>query len=367
MKTIRDAVHNNIELNPLEISIIDTPGMQRLHYVRQLTLAYLVYPSALHTRFEHSLGTFHLTKLLSDRLLEDKEEKQLLRLAALLHDVGHSAFSHMPEELIEEKTGKDHELLGEEKILRGNIAEILIKNHISPRELLKAMKSSEAQIISSDLGTDRMDYLLRDAYFTGVAYSLIDAQRLLLSLVLKNGRLMVEEKGFLAAESLLVSRYLMFNAVYNHHAVRIAGEMLQKALRIAIEDEKLSVPALINGTDEIILHDLKGEPLIDRIYGRNLYKIAYEDPAFEAKNEKKQQKELETALSAELDYSDFVICMPKQPMGAISTEVLFDDGSAKNLASISTIAKAVSLERKASGIIIATDKRNAEKAGRICR
>ncbi|MFH1257462.1 MAG: HD domain-containing protein, partial [Candidatus Micrarchaeota archaeon] len=234
MKVIRDSIHGNIELTPLEIAIIDTPELQRLRYVRQLSLAYLVYPSALHTRFEHSLGTMHLTKLLSERLFRDKEEKQLLRLAALLHDVGHSAFSHLPEELIRKVTGKSHEKMGEEKILSGNIAQILEKHQISPKKLAKFMKGSKAKIISSELGTDRMDYLLRDAYFTGVAYSVVDAQRLLLSLTYENGRLALEEKGILAAESLLVSRYLMFNAVYNHHAVRIAAAMLNKGLEIAL-------------------------------------------------------------------------------------------------------------------------------------
>jgi HD superfamily phosphohydrolase len=367
MKTLRDAIHNNIELNEIEIAILDTPEMQRLRSVRQLALTYLVYPSAHHTRFEHSIGTFHLTKTLLDRLFEDRLEKQLLSLSALLHDVGHSAFSHLPEEIIIEKTGKDHEKIGEEKILHGAIANTLIKNHISPKELIQTMKGKKAKLIYSDLGTDRMDYLLRDAYFTGVGYSLIDAQRLLYCLNYKNEDLVLEEKGLLAAESLLVSRYLMFNAVYNHHAVRIVGEMLEKALRIAIENEKLQIQELSNGTDEAILYKLREEPLIERIQTRDLYKIAFEKLNFEPKDEKKILKELGLALESKLDYSDYIISMPKRQMGQISTNIVCEDGKLRNLSSVSTISKAVSHERKASGIIVATSKENLGTAAKICR
>lgn len=368
MKIIRDAIHDNIELNDTEIAIIDTPQMQRLRFVRQLSLAYLVYPSAHHTRFEHSLGTFHLTKILAGRLFEDEAKQQLLRLTALLHDIGHPAFSHLPENVIFERTGKYHEKIGEEKISSGEIARVLEGKGISPKELLRMHKSPFAKIISSELGTDRMDYLLRDAYFTGVGYSLVDAQRLLFSLAFERGELMLLEKGVLAAESLLVSRYLMFNAVYNHHAVRIAGAMLEKALRIALKSKAIGIEGLTEGTDEIVLYKLRKEPLVSRVISRNLYKAAFESPRFFYKgNEESERKKIELELLKEMDYADFVVSMPKQPMGAIEMEILGGEGKAYPLASDSPILEAVSRERKASGLIVATDKRNIEKAAKICK
>ncbi len=367
MKIIRDAIHENIELNDLEVAILDTPEMQRMRFVKQLALTHLVYPSANHTRFEHSLGTLHLTKLLTERLFEDDGEKQLLRLSALLHDVGHSAFSHLPEELLLEKIKMDHEQLGEKKILSGNIANTLQENGIPPKELLKIHQSSKEKSISSELGTDRMDYLLRDAYFTGVGYSLLDAQRLLLSLTFEKSELMLQEKGLLAAESLLVSRYLMFNAVYNHHAVRIASAMLEKALRIAIERKRLAIMDLVDGTDESIFLKLKNEQLIQAISKRDLFKTAFDSQTeIPQKGEQKTRAELEAALGKELDTEQFVISMPKQKMGQINMHVLQEDGRKYKFDSESLISRAVALQRKASGLIVACNRRHSEKVKKIC-
>ncbi len=366
-KIIRDAIHNNIELNPLELSILDTPEMQRLRNVRQLSLAYLVYPSALHTRFEHSLGTFHLTKTLADRLFPEKSERQLLALSALLHDVGHFAFSHLPENLIFERLGKTHEQLGEEKILGGSIASALEAAGISGRDLLRMHKSNKYKIISSEVGTDRMDYLLRDAYFTGVGYSLIDAERLLLSLAFGKGDLFIEERGLLAAESLLVSRYLMFNAVYNHHAVRIATEMLGKALRIALDAGRIGILDIVDGTDSELLLTLKEEPLIGRLRNRLLFKNAFEKPDLPERSEMKVAKELEASLLSVLESDEFVICTPRQPMGGIRMKILREDGREAEFSTSSLISNAVASLRKASGLTVATDPRNFAKAQRACR
>lgn len=368
MKIIRDAIHNNIELEEAELAVLDAPEMQRLRYVRQLALAYLVYPSAHHTRFEHSLGTMHLTKILSPRVLQDEGERRLLSIAALLHDVGHSAFSHLPEPLLQLHLRKDHEQLGEEKIRTGSIASILEKNGIRPKELLKIYKGLQGKIISSDLGTDRMDYLLRDSYFTGVGYSLIDAQRLLLSLSFHRGALAVQEKGVLAAESLLVSRYLMFNAVYNHHAVRIASEMLLKALSDSLEAGEIGIPELQEGSDDMILFKLRSNPLIGKILARDLFKSAFEMPEFDSEKRKADslKRGLGEALLQKLDPSEFVICMPQTSLGGTDIPILRDDGSTYGFSRHSLLSLAVSKQRKASGIIVATEKKNAALAKRIC-
>ena len=372
MKIIRDALHDNIELNDLEVSLLDTSEMQRLRGVRQLSLAYLVYPSATHTRFEHSLGTFHLTSILSKRLFSEPES-QKLRIAALLHDIGHSAFSHLSERIVKEKTGKDHEMLALDKIKKGEISETLSENGISPSEIAKTFISPESKIISSDFGTDRMDYLVRDSHFTGVAYSSIDAERLLLSSSFQNGELMLQEKGVLAAESLLVSRYLMFSSVYNHHAVRITSAMLEKALRNELEKGTISIEDITSGTDEVLLSKMLSNRLAERISIRNLFKTAFSldfsklDEMKRKETENKRIPEIEKELSSVLGSDSFVICKPSMHMKEIDVKVLRNDGSSYSLLEESLISKAVQQKGKENLLIVACEKQKLKDAEKICR
>lgn len=176
MVRIRDPLHGTVVLSELEEKILDTPSMQRLRGIRQLAAAYLVYPGANHTRFEHSIGTLFLADRICRELKLPAEKAAKVRLAALLHDVGHTAFSHEAETILMRHIG-NHEEIGEKMVQSGEIADILSGSY-SAKEIALLPRTPLGEIITSDIGADRMDYLLRDSHYTGVAYGVIDADRI---------------------------------------------------------------------------------------------------------------------------------------------------------------------------------------------
>jgi len=279
---IKDELHGNIEFNELEKRIIDTEEFQRLRRIKQLALTHLVYPGATHTRFEHSLGTAHLSGRICDKLELDEDTIQKIRLYALLHDIGHVAFSHESEKILHEFLG-DHDLIGQKKILKSEVADVL-GAQFDPKEIIEISNTSLGQLISSDLGSDRMDYLQRDARNTGVAYGIIDQDRIIQTLFLKDEIMGIKSNGLEAAESLLIARFLMFSTVYMHHTVRIASAMLQKSITLAMNDDDLSAEDFLQFSDEDILNKLlkstnsTSREYSDRLLKRDLLKIAYSCP-----------------------------------------------------------------------------------------
>ncbi len=155
MIRIRDPLHGTVQLTALEEKLLDSPAMQRLRGIRQLAMAYLVYPGANHARFEHSIGTLFLADRICRELGVPQEKAAKVRLAALLHDIGHVAFSHEAEAVLQEHIG-NHEEVGKRLMLEGEIAEILGKEY-SPKEIVSVYSSPLGEIITSDLGADRMD------------------------------------------------------------------------------------------------------------------------------------------------------------------------------------------------------------------
>ena len=257
-KVIRDPIHGYIELDELAISILDTVEMQRLRRIRQLGFSYLVYPGANHTRFEHSLGTYYLMNVLLARLEVAKEEEKELLAASLIHDIGHGPYSHVTEPLIKKYTGKSHEAVEDVLFPSGDkseknkeaetaattIAEVLEVYRLDKKKTLgyikgertgKVSKRDFSRILNGEIDVDRMDYLVRDSYYTGVAYGVVDNIRLIHGLDFVNEELVITEKGILPAEYLLFSRFLMHPTVYNHHTSRIAQLMFLKALEDFIE------------------------------------------------------------------------------------------------------------------------------------
>jgi HD superfamily phosphohydrolase len=229
---IKDEIYGTIRFSELEERVIDSAEFQRLRRIKQMSVTNLVYPGANHTRFEHSLGTAHLSSLMAARLCEDEAEK--IKLYGLVHDIGHTAFSHEGEDVLEKYIG-DHEALAEEKITRGEVADIISENY-NPREIVDIGKSSFGNIINSDLGADRMDYLKRDALNTGVAYGIIDIDRIVHTVSMEEGELVIDKGGLEAAEYLLVARFMMFSAVYLHKTVRIATALLYRAIEGSLSD-----------------------------------------------------------------------------------------------------------------------------------
>lgn len=280
MFRIRDPLHGTISLSPTEEKVLDCCQMQRLRGIRQLATAYLVYPGANHTRFEHSLGTLFLADRMCREMGMKEERIAKVRVAALLHDIGHVSFSHEAEAVLKGKLGT-HEEVGRRMMLHGEVAEAL-SAEFSPREIADLSGTAPGSVITSDIGADRMDYLLRDSHYTGVAYGVIDTQRICTSVALGRHGLLIRERGLEAAESLLVARITMFSTVYLHKTVRIASRMLQQAIMLALEDDTLVEDDFLCLGDSQALDALgasKGaHEYAARIKKRRLFKKAYSVP-----------------------------------------------------------------------------------------
>ncbi len=254
MKVVLDPVHGYIELDDLAQDLLFTPQIQRLRRVKQLGFSNLVYPGANHSRFEHSLGAMHLASVLTRNLDSIEEDKKTeIKAATLLHDVGHGPFSHVTENVIDKYTRHRHDDV-KEILEKGEIKEVLSKYGISSGNLAKHIKgeTSLGQILSSEIDVDRMDYLVRDAHYTGVAFGVVDYNRLINQMNFYEDRLVVNYGGLKAAESLLVSRFWMNTSVYYHHVTRISEAMCSRAVEYMIEDNELD-PFRLRQMDDIDL------------------------------------------------------------------------------------------------------------------
>ncbi len=319
-KLIHDTVHGGIEIGGFILELMSTPELMRLANIKQLGTTYLVFPGAHHSRLEHSLGAYYLANKLAKKLGLDEHENALVSSAALLHDVGHGPFSHVLETTINEKTGMDHmdltkEIIsgsvdmgyygkGKNVVEWGKIPGILERAGLDPKEvadLVKEHSSPETslhewlfgpvgppkegakrylyQMINGVVDVDQLDYLVRDAHYTGVAHGIIDLERILHTLEIFNGELVVHRKGITAVEGMLVARSLMYTTVYFHKTSRISQQMLGRAFE--------RVPAGADGVD-LVPFMIDGEflewlakqgdfqrEIVERIKYRSLYKSAY--------------------------------------------------------------------------------------------
>ena len=264
---ITDPVHRYIRFSEVEKDLIDTAIFQRLRRIRQLAGAHLVYPGAQHSRFEHSLGTMHIAgyageTLLAKGYLGDEDKVQKLRLAALLHDVGHGPFSHLFEEVLDLRRNKSHEDIGKQMISDSALSDVLKKHGYNPSDVCRLSFGESKikflnEIIAGGLSSDLMDYLSRDGLFTGVEYGKIDYHRLISSFeVVQNGRLAINRSALYSFESMLISRYEMFKAVYFHKTVRSAEVMLLNSMLMSDEYLNLtntSTNSYLDMTDEVTL------------------------------------------------------------------------------------------------------------------
>lgn len=281
VKIIKDPVHGYVEVEDFALALLDSLALQRLRYIKQLGFSYLVYPGANHTRFEHSLGTMFLADVASHRFGLSESEHTLVVAAALLHDIGHGPFSHASEPLMEKFLHRTHDDI--KIIIEDQVGSVLRAWGIDPDELCAVVKGNHSlsQIIHGDLDVDRMDYLLRDAYYTGAPYGSVDAQRLIRHLIRTSEGTVLDENGVNAAESLLIARTLMRPTVYYHHVSRIGESMFQLAVLEHISDrEKVVSQQLFQMDDSTCLHALRtsenpvARELALRLYERRLYKRA---------------------------------------------------------------------------------------------
>jgi len=336
---IKDEIHGTIEFSELEGRIIDSAPFQRLRRIKQMSVTNLVYPGANHTRFEHSLGTAHLASVIAGKVGLDKDEARKVKLYALLHDVGHTAFSHEGEDVLK-KHIKDHEALGEARICRGEIADILSENY-KPREIAGVRRSPHGSIITSDLGADRMDYLKRDALNTGVAYGIIDTDRIVHTLAMEKGELYVGKGGLEAAEYLLVARFMMFSAVYMHRTVRIATAMLYKAIEGSIGDGTAEAKRFADLDDESAMALMVGSRFGGRyaraLLERRLYKEVHSFPKKDCSS--KQAAALGKKLSDRVG-QDIIVDYPHQFFKPIEVKVRVE-GELRPLMELSSLVESL--------------------------
>ena len=335
---IIDPIHDFVRVYDNELKIIDTPIFQRLRRIRQLSGAHLIYPGAQHTRFEHSLGVMHIASMAGQALAEKGvvsfDDIQNLRLAGLLHDIGHGPFSHLFEEIFEEKRKISHEDLGRDIILKTEIGDIISKNGFDKKLITKlAFGDSKLQfmneIISGALSADIMDYLLRDGYFTGAEHAKIDHHRLTHSLDVYKNKLALDKSSLVNFETMMISRYQMFKAVYFHKTVRAGEVMLLEAMDLAEGELGLSSMNLdeyLQLSDDVILAKLLNLPehnsklkaskkIATDYLNRNLFKSVFETTLTGKAITKKRMQELreEVSKKSKIDINEIFVDSSNTP------------------------------------------------------
>jgi hypothetical protein len=362
---IRDPVHSDIRINDTEKALLDDPNFQRLRRVKQLGLADLVYPGANHTRFEHSLGTMQITRELSESVL-GKENEELI-CTGLLHDVGHGAFSHQSDDLLKKHLKTTHEELGIRMLSDTSLKDVIQASALSYQKMLSYMKGDEEGVlVTGVIGSDRIDYLNRDAHYTGVAYGIIDYPRIRLKLTLSNGKLAVYNDGLTGAETLLLARYFMFSSVYHHKTILIAGGMYETALDIAIEEKRIPAEALKSFNDDQMLGAIiagGGRPasMISNMLARRLFKkVCYTGIGKDVRIEEVADKLSKAGLSRE----DFLARTIEFKPSGHDLQVVAKDGS-----KVGTLYELSPLVTTLEGMIgsrrrllVACESKNMEKA-----
>lgn len=259
---IRDPIHGFIKLNVEECKIVDSPVFQRLRRIRQLAFAYLVYPGALHTRFDHTLGVFHVASRMATACNLGEDDKRLVRLAALLHDLGHGPFSHVSEGALDlfadrakfgdavsgQKADKIHEMLTRDILDKDqSLTKILGVDTLSAIKKLLLHGYGDPilkSIVSGPLDADKQDYLLRDTYFCGVKYGIFDIERLhrMFHVVpdqFDEKQLMIRPDGVHTLEQFILAKYYLTAQVYRHRVRRITDEMVVRAIVLGIEKDSI--------------------------------------------------------------------------------------------------------------------------------
>ena len=383
MKAIKDSVHGHVRLGPVAADLLDTPAFQRLRHVKQLSTVRLVFPSANHTRFEHSLGVYHLATRALEGLGLDPDTAAHVRAAALLHDIGHGPYGHQTEEIIRRETGADHDDIG--WLVTDpdrEVTQVLERHGLDP-ERVASLVSGEGGVgalVSGELDVDRMDYLVRDAHHTGVPYGSVDVGRLVNELRLLGGTdvsadggdgsdggdgggtradaagaagsadLVLAEGNVATAESLLVARSLMNAVVYRHHVSRVAGAMLERACERLLDSTDRSVQEFRRMADHDLLVALRESvpALGRRIERRDLYKRAVwvglgDVPAgtVDAGHAEERAAEREIADRVGLDPTAVIVDVPSRPGLKEAASTVIVDGVPQRLEDASEFVSAL--------------------------
>ena len=354
MKVIKDSAHDHIQVDGVARDLLDTPAVQRLRSISQLGTVSLVYPSANHTRFEHSLGVYHLACEALEHLNVDGQQAARVHAAALLHDVGHGPFSHNLEALTHRRTGRYHDDV-HDLLADGAVGDVLREHDLEPNRVadLVAGEGRFGQLVSGELDVDRMDYLVRDAHHTGVPYGTIDHGRLVRELTFADGELVLAEGNVQTAESLLVARALMNPTVYSHSVARISKAMLRRAGERLLESSAgIDAETLQRMDDHDLIVALRScdetAAFSRRLDRRDLFKRAVwaeidDVPGgiIEADHETIREFEREIGDRAGVDRKRVILDVPSRPSMTESTTRVMVNGDVRRLGQQSPLVDAL--------------------------
>ncbi len=350
MRRVRDSIHDYIDLNELESSLVDTEPYQRLRWIKQLGSANLVYPGANHTRLEHSIGVSHLAKQMAIQSGVPDDEMHLVSVAGLLHDLGHSPYSHLADEL---PFGKDHVEVTQDIIKDSQISEIFHKQGIETNEICDLIKGNHkyGSLISGDIDADRLDYLIRDSHYTGVKTG-VDTGRLITKMSFSSNELVIGESCLPVVETFLTSRSIMFPTVYFHPFSRGAELMLARATKSAINGGNFSYEEFTSYTDHTFLSKLNlagglSKNLVNDFEKRRIIKRAVsitKDETEEMGITKSDIETLENSIAGKLEIESSEIFMDLPPLKvvpAMKVKILKEDGTLDYASNMSTITKSL--------------------------
>ena len=397
---IKDPVHGYVYITENEKEIIDSFPVQRLRRLRQLAGAEYVYPGANHTRFEHSVGVLYLAgrvvenPKISQRISED--EAEMIRIAALLHDVGHGPFSHVFEYLLDKELDKTHEDMTLWIVKNSELKDIINKIGYSPEigklavgTLHKPKKAFLDQIISSSVDVDKLDFIVRDTYHTGAEYGYIDIFRLIHAIDVLDENLAVDLGALSALESFVIARIESFKSIYFHRVGRAAQIMLAIAMEKANEElglTRFKTPEEYLAMDDYTVWTMlknceKSSEIIKNLERRRMLKCAYERTFYEkdtmvsnifGREAYRKQLQADIAKEAEVETEAVIIDVPTVPSVPYHHSVLMEpmeipvfyktrEGE-KILQRLSEISKIFDVLKGFINILrVYTDEKNREK------
>jgi HD superfamily phosphohydrolase len=350
---LKDPVHGYVYITEQEREIIDSFPVQRLHRLRQLAGAEYVYPGANHTRFEHSIGVMYLAGRVTENFnisqRINKDEAGMVRIAALLHDVGHGPFSHVFEHLLVKELDKTHEDMTGWILTNSELKDALHKIGYTPEEvgklavgtLHKPQKAFMDQIISSAVDVDKLDFVVRDTHHTGAEYGYIDIFRLIHALDILDENLAVDLGALSALESFIIARIESFKSIYFHRVGRAAQIMLATAMEKA--NEELGLTSFKTPDEYLAMDDYtvwtrlksckKSSGIIKNLERRIMLKCAYERTFYEkdtmissifSKEAHRKQLQADIAKKADVDVETVIIDVPTVPSVPYHHSVLME-------------------------------------------
>lgn len=397
---IKDPVHGYVYITEQEKEIIDSFPVQRMRRLRQLAGSEYVYPGANHTRFEHCVGVMYL----AGRVMENpnishcvnEEEAEMVRIAGLLHDVGHGPFSHVFEHLLDKELHKTHEDMTRWIVSSGELKDRVNKAGYKADEIAKLAvgtlhkprKAFLDQVISSAVDVDKLDFIVRDTYHTGAEYGFIDIFRLIHALDVLDGNLAVDLGALSALESLIIARIESFKSIYFHRVGRAAQIMLAIAMEKA--NDELGLTSFRTPEEYLTMDDYtvwtslrnckKSSAIIRNLERRKMLKCAYERTFYEkdtmvssifGRDAHRRQLQTDIAKQAKVETEAVIIDVPTVPsvpyhhsalMEATEIPVFYRAENRKIPQRVSEISKIIETLKGFINILrVYTDEENREK------